>query len=217
MKVSCEPFAADAKVVDSFEFVVWLLPVIALISFGGRALLCLYSFTCLSCCDTFEINNLVYTFHRGLHGIVVLGVLNFLAGAILGSSWVIFFLMPNLYRYVSAGKIYYLRLIYGNRFRIARMSAFGALDWFPRTMINIGKRIKIYSNRFGLLARFSRFCIQEPTEVTIYTQYFSYETSNSDVLWYGSPARGLGENDNQLLYLIRCIIAWGTGPVRFLS
>ena len=74
------------------ETAVNLIPLILTVHFGGRGLLLLYSFSFLSAAIPF--NPILWFAHlaTGISILVLLGLLNFLAGLLLGFTWFIFFL-----------------------------------------------------------------------------------------------------------------------------
>ena len=74
------------------ETAVNLIPLILMVHFGGRGLLLLYSFSFLSA--AIPLNPILWFAHlaTGISILVLLGLLNFLAGLLLGFTWLIFFL-----------------------------------------------------------------------------------------------------------------------------
>ena len=187
-------------------------------------MLLLYSFSFLSA--AIPLSPILWFTHQvtGTALLVLLGTLNFLAGLLLGFTWFMFFVIPNVLRFAirskaSQGVISTTEskaVRYSHVTRVATV----LMTWLPTASSSIGQEVKIYTRRFGLFARFRGFCFVEPRETTIYSEYLNFEDRKSDLFWYlfrDSAWSTASHDENIFVILLVLMLAMVTGPVRLLS
>ena len=89
--LKCNTNGEDQEAVQRLETTVNLIPLVLTVHFGGRGLLLLYSFSFLGA--AIPLGSILWSAHlaTGISILVLLAMLNFVAGLLLGFIWPFFF------------------------------------------------------------------------------------------------------------------------------